>query len=170
MKKKYYHYTSLSCLFSIITTQELWLCNLKNSNDPNEFYLSCNDYNDYVKSTGLNPYNGRPYILPNNSIYGNTYGLSFTTLSDNLSHWERYGDLLRGVSILFDVDSLQKELKHRYNFSFNFDSIKYTESEKIAFIKKNLDKIDFIPQCPRARKNLEALYFIEYFNQSQMLF
>ena len=75
---KYYHYTSIKTLFSIITNEELWLSNLKNSNDPNEFYLTCDEYNAYVSKLGKDPYNGKPYVLEENGIYGNTYGLSFT--------------------------------------------------------------------------------------------
>ena len=55
---KYYHYTSLKTLYSIIANDELWLSNLKNSNDPNEFYLTCDEYNAYINSLGQDPYNG----------------------------------------------------------------------------------------------------------------
>ena len=86
---KYYHYTSIKTLFLIITNEELWLSNLKNSNDPNEFYLTCDEYNEYINKLGKDPYNGKPCVLEENGIYGNTYGLSFTLAGDNLSQWER---------------------------------------------------------------------------------
>ena len=134
-QSNYYHYTSIKTLFSIITNDELWLSNLKNSNDPNEFYLTCDEYNAYVSKLGRDPYNGKPYVLEENGIYGNTYGLSFTLVGDNLSQWERYGDSLSGVSICFDIDLMQKTLEEKYDFTFDFDAVKYTEEKKSSLLK-----------------------------------
>ena len=172
MKNKYYHYTSLKTLFLIITNNELWLSNLRNSNDPNEFYLTCDEYNSYIDALGKNPYDGKPYILEKNGIYGNTYGLSFTSNGDNLSQWERYGDSVEGVSIHFDIQLLQKSLKKKYDFSFDFDSVKYTKSEKRKFIESKIKKIDLdhFSGCAVQKWTMEAIYFIEYYNQAQMLF
>ena len=170
MKKTFYHYTSIFALFSIITSNTLRLSNLKNSNDPNEFYLTCDEYNDYVKKLNQNPYNGRPYILEENKIYGNTYGVSLTLLGDSLNHWERYGDGMEGVSICFDINYLQKALEEKFSFTLDFDAVKYTEPEKKAFIKKKIEKIISLPKCPVAQWTMEAIYFIDHFNQAQMLF
>lgn len=90
MDKRYFHYTSLKCLYSIISNSELWFANLKNSNDPNEFSLSCEEYNNYIEKLNINPYHGYPMILENNNVLKYPYGISFTTLNDNLSQWERY--------------------------------------------------------------------------------
>lgn len=169
---KYYHYTSIKTLFSIISNGELWLSNLKNSNDPNEFYLTCDEYNAYVNKLGKDPYNGKPYVLEENGIYGNTFGLSFTLAGDNLSQWERYGDSLRGVSICFDIELIQKILEEKYDFAFNFDAVKYTEEEKIKFIESKIDKVnlDNFKGCPVAKWTMEGIYFIDHYNQAQTLF
>lgn len=171
-QKKYYHYTSIKTLFSIITNGELWLSNLKNSNDPNEFYLTCDEYNAYVSKLGKDPYNGKPYVLEENGIYGNTYGLSFTLAGDNLSQWERYGDSLGGVSICFDIELIQKILEEKYDFTFDFDAVKYTEEEKIKFIESKIEKVhwDNFKGCPVAKWTMEGIYFIDHYNQAQMLF
>lgn len=173
MKKvNYYHYTSLQTLYSIISNDELWLSNLKNSNDPNEFYLTCDEYNAYVSMSGKDPYDGKPYILEENGIYGNTYGISFTSIGDNLSQWERYGDALRGVSICLDIPLLQKVLKKKYDFSFDFGSVKYTEKDKKRFVESKIKKVnlDNFHGCAIAKWTMEAIYFIEHYNQAQMLF
>lgn len=171
-RTEYYHYTSLKTLFSIITNNELWFSNLRNSNDPNEFYLTCDEYNSYIDDIGKDPYNGKPYILENNGIYGNTYGMSFTSNGDNLSQWERYGDSLEGVSINFDIQLLQKVLKRKYDFSFDFGAVKYTKSEKRKFIESKIKKIklDRFSGCTIQKWTMEAIYFIEYYNQARMLF
>lgn len=156
-QSNYYHYTSIKTLFSIITNDELWLSNLKNSNDPNEFYLTCDEYNAYVSKLGRDPYNGKPYVLEENGIYGNTYGISFTLVRDNLSQWERYGDSLSGVSICFDIDLMQKTLEEKYDFTFDFDAVKYTEEEKIKFIESKIEKVhwDNFKGCPVAKWTME---------------
>ena len=99
MNSKYFHYTSINALYNIISNQELWFSNLKNSNDPNEVCLTSEQYNEYIDNLGVNPYHGTPLILSKNKIMGSPYGLSLTTSEDSLSQWERYGDNLKGVSI-----------------------------------------------------------------------
>ena len=61
---KFFHYTSVKSLFGIISNQELWFSNLKNSNDPNEMYLTCEDYNQYINNMNVNPYHGTPISSP----------------------------------------------------------------------------------------------------------
>lgn len=169
---KYYHYTSLITLFSIVVNDELWLSNLKNSNDPNEFYLTCDEYNAYISKLGKDPYNGKPYVLEENGIYGNTYGLSFTLVGDNLSQWERYGDSLKGISICFDIELMQQILEDKYGFTFDFDSVRYTDEEKSFFIESKIENINInrSSACPIGIWTMEAIYFINNYNQAQMLF
>ena len=132
----FYHYTSLSVLYSIVSNNELWLSNLKNSNDPNEQYLSSDEYNTYVlQKLQINPYHGRVDLLSTNTVVGNPYGLSLTTLKDDLGQWERYGDHSRGVAIALDIPEMNDYLKSTYNFTLDFGSIKYTEDEKKEYIK-----------------------------------
>ena len=121
----FYHYTSLSVLYSIVSNNELWLSNLKNSNDPNEQYLSSDEYNTYVlQKLQINPYHGRIDLLSANTVVGNPYGLSLTTLKDDLGQWERYGDRSRGVAIALDIPAMNDYLRSTYNFTLDFGSIK----------------------------------------------
>ena len=171
MKKRYFHYTSLKCLYSIISNSELWFSNLKNSNDSNEFSLSCEDYNRYIESLNINPYHGYPMILENNNILKYPYGISLTTLNDNLSQWERYGDNLKGAAIEFDIDFIQSYLKEKYNFKFDFDSVKYDEEAKIDFIKEKVAGINDIPNFKyNLHRPIYAIYFIMHFAQARALF
>lgn len=171
MDKRYFHYTSLKCLYSIISNSELWFANLKNSNDPNEFSLSCEEYNNYIEKLNINPYHGYPMILENNNVLKFPYGISFTTLNDNLSQWERYGDGLKGVAIEFDIDFLQSYLDEKFNFKFEFGSIKYDEAEKIEFIKNKVNEINDVPNyIYKLHWPIYAIYFIMHFAQARALF
>ncbi|WP_234970679.1 hypothetical protein [Megamonas funiformis] len=40
----FYHYTSINSLYNIIMSRELWLTNLKSSNDKSERYYICKSY------------------------------------------------------------------------------------------------------------------------------
>lgn len=171
MEELYYHYTSLEVLYSIVSKNELWLSNLRNSNDPNECYLSCEEYNKYIEGMNIDPYHGTPMILSHNKVFGSPYGLSFTSLNDNLGQWERYGNRLMGVSISFDIHLIQEKLKELYGFSFYFDSIKYTEADKIEFIKYLLSHMEKIEQYDYERHwPYYALFFVTHFTAARALF
>lgn len=171
MNNKYFHYTSINALYNIISNQELWFSNLKNSNDPNEVCLTSEQYNEYIDNLGVNPYHGTPVILSKNKIMGSPYGLSLTTSEDSLSQWERYGDNLKGVSIVFDVDFIQEFLEKNYHFKFYFDKMKYTEDDKKTLIMKNVNNMPAFenyvwqkdwPFC--------ALFFLIHFSEARALF
>ncbi len=171
MNNKYFHYTSINALYNIISNQELWFSNLKNSNDPNEVCLTSEQYNEYIDNLGVNPYRGTPVILSKNKIMGSPYGLSLTTSEDSLSQWERYGDNLKGVSIVFDVDFIQEFLEKNYHFKFYFDKMKYTEDDKKTLIMKNVNNMPAFenyvwqkdwPFC--------ALFFLIHFSEARALF
>ncbi len=158
-------------MYNIISNQELWFSNLKNSNDPNEVCLTSEQYNEYIDNLGINPYHGTPLILSKNKIMGSPYGLSLTTSEDSLSQWERYGDNLKGVSIVFDVDFIQEFLEKNYHFKFYFDKMKYTENDKKTLIMKNVNNMpafeDYVwqkdwPFC--------ALFFLIHFSEARALF
>lgn len=168
---KYFHYTSLNILYSIVSNQELWFANLKNSNDPNELYLTCDDYNRYVKELNVDPYHGTPIILEENRIMGCPYGISFTALEDDLSQWERYGDNRSGVCILFDIDFLQTYLSENYLFTFYFESMKYTEEEKNKLINENIARM---PKYNDYRRETHwpycALLYLIHYSEARALF
>ena len=171
MKKIYYHYTSIQVLYSIICSHTLWLSNLMNSNDPDEFYLNCSDFNKYIENMGVDPFNGKPYILEDNGILGKNYGMCFSSLNDNLSQWERYGDHLQGVAIGFDIELLQKLLIDNYDFKFDFYSMKYNENEKINFLKNQIKRMKkFDTHCPLAQFTIEGLYFSLYYGTCRAVF
>ena len=171
MENKYFHYTSINTLYSIISNQELWFSNLKNSNDPNEVCSTSEQYNEYIDNLGINPYHKTPLVLSKNKVMGSPYGLSLTTLDDNLTQWERYGDNLKGVSIVFDVDFIQNFLHENYHFKFYFDAMKYTEDEKKALILKNVKSM---PEFENFNWQKDwpfcALFFLIHFSEARALF
>ena len=171
MANKYFHYTSINVLYNIVNNQELWFSNLSNSNDPNELYLTCESYNEYIGSMNIDPYHGTPMILSKNKVHGSPYGLSFTTLEDSLTQWERYGDNLKGVSIEFDIDFIQKYLHDNYQFSFYFDQMKYSENDKRALIVKNIDSMpEFTDYTWEKDWPFCALYFLIHYSEARALF
>ena len=171
MSELFYHYTSLNVLYNIVSNNELWLSNLKNSNDPNEFYLSSEEYNNYVKeNTATNPYLVFPIIKASQTIVGNPYGISLTTLEDDLGHWARYGDQSRGVAIAFDIATINEFLEEHYDFAFDFDSIKYTEEEKINFIKELIDKMTDFEGIAEEYLSYPATYYTIHYSLARALF
>lgn len=171
MKEELYHYTSLQALFSIISTQTLWLSNLSNSNDPNELYLSCEEYNQYLKNEMLDPYHGESYIQKNNRIIGDIYGISFTVSKDNLSQWERYGDNRAGVAINIDANLIQKLLEQKYDFKFELYRVRYTEQQKINFIKDLVKKKkNYDYKCPIQEFVIDGLYYIFHYSTARVIF
>lgn len=168
---KYFHYTSINTLYNIISNQELWFSNLRNSNDPNEVCLTCEQYNEYIDNLGINPYHGTPLILSKNKVMGSPYGLSLTTLEDSLTQWERYGDNLKGIAIVFDVDYIQKFLYENYHFRFYFDKMKYTEEDKKALIMKNVNSMPVFENYNWQHDwPFFALFFLIHFSEARALF
>lgn len=168
---KFFHYTSVKSLFGIISNQELWFSNLKNSNDPNEMYLTCEDYNQYLNNMNVNPYHGTPIILDKNRLMGCPYGVSFTTLEDDLSQWERYGDNRSGVCIVFDIEFIQRYLEENYQFNFYFEPMKYTEKEKITLISENISKMpDYKNYKWETHWPFCALYYLIHYSEARALF
>lgn len=172
MSKLFYHYTSLNVLYSIVSRDELWLSNLRNSNDPNELYLSCDEYNSYVlDKLGVNPYHGRPNISSTNKVVGDAYGISLTTLEDDLGQWDRYGDQSRGVAIAFDIEAMNEYLEKTHGFHLSFGAIKYSEQEKLEYIR---ELVSGIPSCGDQNANkywpIYGLYFTIHYALARVLF
>lgn len=171
MADTYFHYTSLNVLYNIIRNQELWFSNLKNSNDPNEVYLTSEHYNAYLEDLKVNPYHVTPIVLEKNNIMGFPYGLSFTKSKDSLSQWERYGDNSKGVSIAFDIDFMQDFLNKNYHFKFYFDKMKYTEEDKKALILKNAHNTPTFENFVWEKDwPFYTLFFLIHFSEARALF
>lgn len=137
----FYHYTSINSLYSIITSRELWLTNLKSSNDKSERYYTVNrmlkDMNEIINNSTDD--NFKQYLsllkksfnihMPEQRKYlkkSDGYSLSLTDKKDNLSHWERYAVGYSGVCIGINMDKLNVSFKDYSHFSI-------TELEKILY-------------------------------------
>ena len=93
-----------------------------------------------------------------------------TTLEDDIGQWERYGDKSSGVAIAFDIKTINDFLEKNYNFTFDFDSIKYTEKEKIRFIKKLLAKLPDFDKLNKMPLPFLATYYTIHYALARALF
>ncbi len=152
----FYHYTSINSLYNIIISRELWLTNLKSSNDKSERYYTVNhmlkDMEEIIVNTTDD--NFRQYLTLLTKSFSvhraelkkylkktDGYSLSLTDKKDNLSHWERYASGYSGVCIGINMDKLNVNFKDYSHFSI-------TELEKILYSDTEiLDKL--IQICSR---------------------
>ena len=146
----FYHYTSINSLYNIIMSRELWLTNLKSSNDKSERYYTVNhmlkDMDEIINNSTDD--NFKQYLsllkksfethMPDLKNYlkkSDGYSLSLTDKKDNLSHWERYASSYSGVCIGINMDKLNVNFKDYSHFSI-------TELEKILYSDAEiLDKL-----------------------------
>ena len=152
----FYHYTSINSLYNIIMSRELWLTNLKSSNDKSERYYTVNhmlkDMDEIINNSTDD--NFKQYLsllkksfethMPDLKNYlkkSDGYSLSLTDKKDNLSHWERYASSYSGVCIGINMDKLNVNFKDYSHFSI-------TELEKILYSDAEiLDKLSHICAC-----------------------
>lgn len=144
----FYHYTSINSLYNIITSRELWLTNLKSSNDKSERYYTVNhmmkDMEQIIGSTTDD--NFKQYLtflqksftthLPKLTKYlkkSDGYSLSLTDKKDNLSHWERYAAGYSGVCIGLNMDKLNVNFENYSHFSITeLEKILYSDAEILS--------------------------------------
>ena len=137
-------------------SRELWLTNLKSSNDKSERYYTVNhmlkDMDEIINNSTDD--NFKQYLLllkksfethmPDLKNYlkkSDGYSLSLTDKKDNLSHWERYASSYSGVCIGINMDKLNVNFKDYSHFSI-------TELEKILYSDAEiLDKLSHICAC-----------------------
>lgn len=109
--KKLYHYTSVYSLHSILTHKELWFGDTSTMNDKSELtnFVACvkrevlkmvPEKEPEVKQLFTHIYERVKTEYP--------FAFCFSTLYDDASQWERYGDNAQGVCIEFDVESIKK--------------------------------------------------------------
>jgi len=144
-----YHYCPVEALFSVISNQNLWLTSLSSSNDQRELEIAEEVLlNSLKKLTEKGQLKEEAQILlniSNTAAHSETYqsdyayyALSFVNEKDSLSHWERYGNQMRGVSIAFNIKAIQNlfsdlnfsEITHRW---LRIVKVLYTLEEQIEY-------------------------------------
>lgn len=121
-REVYYHYTSLDALYEIIRTHTFRLMSLKSSNDKKELFYKSSDFiKDVAKVCDSEPDEAQKafFKLMQKSLFENQkafeenlfgvkkpYALCLSSKKDNLTHWDRYANNCKGVSIGFNVSAL----------------------------------------------------------------
>ena len=119
----YYHYTSLSALYNIVTNQTLWLTSLKSSNDKRELYYKPEQFiQDFRNVCSTEKHENTKRWLESYSrvldahyddfiklckLKRTPYALCLSKKKDNLTHWDRYAAKCSGVCIGINVSALK---------------------------------------------------------------
>lgn len=105
-----YHYTSLETVFLILKNGTYRLCGITGMNDTSEV--------DYFDKYCLNKKH-----KPSYQILNSIFVSSCSSLKDNLTMFRLYGDIAKGVCIVFDI-------KTEYNKGFLLQTISYADEQK----------------------------------------
>ncbi len=154
-REVYYHYTSVSSLYNIISSKTFWLTNLKSSNDKKELSYSLSqfkrDLNEAIEmeddeetkhrlSLAQKGFEQLPKISMSRS---EAYALSLCNKKDDLTHWDRYAGNCSGVAIAINVAALKVYYFRKNLFVFANDllpvkGIYYSEKDRQNDILNNL--------------------------------
>jgi hypothetical protein len=176
-----YHYCSIESLFSIISSQCIWLTSLESTNDIKELKFGQKILNDALKEmiseehdTDMKKILEKILSAPSDEEYKkyradyHYYGASFVNHADSLTHWERYGNGGSGVCIAFNIWMIQNYFECRSipNVSRSWlwhDNIIYNEIKQKEFIKKHISSmIDSFLSIVDTHKILYACNTIYY--------
>lgn len=118
-REVYYHYTSVSALFNIVSSKTFWLTNLKSSNDKKELSYSIAQFGKDLEAlisreTDENRRHklilskrGFDNIKKLRNLNSSAYALSLCNRKDDLTHWDRYAGNCTGVAIGINVAALE---------------------------------------------------------------
>ena len=148
--KIYYHYTSLDALYEIINTHTFRLMSLKSTNDRSELSYKPEEFiEDFSRICNSKPpiNNKENWDLLNSSLDENLksfmksqkskkqpYALCMASNGDSLTHWTRYANDGKGVSIGFNVRCLDVLYKRMNSEAFgtgyfDFGRVLYNNSQ-----------------------------------------
>ena len=154
MSNLIYHYTSLNALYEIIKTKSLLLTSLHGMNDPceesykPETFISDIDLKQYPQKVDdntkkflsllFNELNtNKKRFIENCKYKGDLYNFSFSGKADNMAHWERYADDMKGVCIAFSLDELEK-LNSPLSNELLIRQIFYDDEERRRYICRSI--------------------------------
>ncbi len=154
MSNLIYHYTSLNALYEIIKTKSLLLPTLHGMNDPLEcgykpdMFISDLDFDKYPQKSNDDTkafFNLLYLILKKNknqfvrNCRNKTapYCLSYSLKEDNISHWERYGDNMKGVCIAFDSKEIEL-LNPPLGYEIYLRKIIYKDEDRRKYIRTSI--------------------------------
>ncbi|MBR4789687.1 MAG: DUF2971 domain-containing protein [Treponema sp.] len=154
MSNLIYHYTSLNALYEIIKTKSLLLPTLHGMNDPLEggykpdVFISDLDFDKYPQKVNENTKqffkllstllkNNKKQFIKNCKNKTEPYSLSFSMKEDNISHWERYGNNMKGVCIAFDLDEMEL-LNPPLGYEIYLRKIIYKDEDRRKYIRASI--------------------------------
>lgn len=188
----YYHYTTISALYSIISTQSFWLLNLKSSNDKRELTYTFRQFkNDFDKIIQYETDQNRKALLikaADSCLEGkltrdamkpnkDSYGLCLCRKKDNLTHWDRYTNNCAGVSIGVNIRALDV-LCSRMNTYFGYhiiesNCIAYSENDRVQLIKKSIEgiieRLHYLKEDSDSSAFLPAILPVAYTNMKSFV-
>lgn len=144
-----WHYTKLEAFLSIVKNKELWLSNLKYTNDPLECEFSYEDFDCILKRLAKKkPYKkiyGEFQKLDRNlfKIDSNIYSMSFSKKSDKMQHWQVYGDSFHGIAFRVNVGKIKQKILELgfVNQYLYYLEMKYQQKDLEAFVSDYLDTL-----------------------------
>lgn len=175
-----YHYCSIESLFSIISNQSLWLTSLSSSNDQRELEIAeevlQNSLKKLTDQSQLKTAAEKLINFSNSAQHSKTYqsnyeyyALSFVNEKDSLTHWERYGNQMQGVSIAFNINEIENlfsnlkfnEITHRW---LRIVKVLYTLEEQIEYANEVITALleDIFITNNDGIDTLEDIYEISY--------
>lgn len=103
-----FHYTSLDALINILRTKQLWFGYTKNMNDSSELICFKNAMKEELLKVLSSSEKTTEIINKLDKVVdeSHTYIMSLSTLCEDASQWERYGDNAHGICICFNTEKL----------------------------------------------------------------
>lgn len=168
-----YHYTSLRALYDIIKTKSLLLTSLNSMNDPSEGSYSpenficdldlntfnfpektTNDTKNFINLLKQTVEKNKTTFIKCCNFPTEPYVFSFSTKKDNLSHWERYADDMKGVCISFDIKEIEELNPPLFN-DFKIRRVLYKDDERRFEIFKTIIEFynELIRHIPEEQKD-----------------
>jgi hypothetical protein len=150
----FYHYTSVSALYKIVTNKTLLLSGVQSLNDMEEATYSVKDFeNDFKTLYESQKYDFINYLyenafLPKKDDFEKLaepeiepFVFSLSKRRDSLAHWDRYADTRKGVCIGIDITKLNDISFIEMGF-VQVNSIIYNEKQKLEYLLKTIkDKV-----------------------------
>lgn len=144
-----WHYTKLEAFLSIFKNKELWLSNLKYTNDPLEGEFSYAEFDNILKGLSQNPKYELIYKqflnMPKDifKIDSNIYSISFSKKDDRMQHWQVYGDAFHGIAFRVNVTKI-KEMIEKLGFAnqyLYYLEMKYNHNDLEEFLNHYISEL-----------------------------
>ena len=142
-----YHYCSVDAFLNIIQKSELWISDVRKSNDAKEFSWISDKINSKIENKlveeaqSLNAWKaGFKWNVDNDCYMDQIYTVCFSESSDSLSQWRAYSQDGHGLAIGFSKELLTT-LNSFDPYCLKFGKIIYSEDKQEKFVNSVVDEI-----------------------------